>query len=248
MGGSIARGIMKAKLKDTRVTVSNPGAAKLEALRNEFPEIRTTGSNVEAVKKADLCIIAVKPKFFDSVLDELDKAGLPEYIVSIVPGTDTVALEKKYGKKHKFFYVMPNTAISVGKGMCFISSHLDEPAVLRKIETIFRSLGQTAVLPSGLMNAATALSGCGIAYVYKYIQACIQAGVQMGFTVEQARNYTLQTMNGALAMLETLNTAPQTEIDRVTTPGGMTIKGINSLEATGFTASVITSILAPLKK
>ena len=109
-------------------------------------------------------------------------------------------------------------------------------------------MGVVDVIEERLMDAATALSSCGIAYVFKFIQACVQAGVELGFKPADALRYVNATVDGAAALLSLPNTNPQCEIDKVTTPGGMTIKGINALEHSGFSSAVINAILTPLKK
>ena len=132
--------------------------------------------------------------------------------------------------------------------MTFIAARRADNNTLDSIVKMFGTMGEVAVIEERLMDAATAISSCGIAYVYKFIQACVQAGVELGFKPADALRYVCATVDGAAAMLSQPDAAPQTEIDKVTTPGGMTIKGINSLEHNGFTSAVINAILAPVKK
>ena len=143
--------------------------------------------------------------------------------------------------------VIPNTALSVGKSMTFIAPRRAE-RITDTIVKMFETMGEVAVIEEKLMDAATALTSCGIAYVYKFAQACVQAGVELGFKPADALKYVCATMDGAATMLSQPGAAPQSEIDKVTTPGGMTIKGINMLEHTGFTSAVIKAILSPVKK
>lgn len=247
MGGAIARSIATSKNDRYTLSVANPHKVKLEALTADFPEIYITTDNVEVTKNADVLILAVKPYVLESVASELKNNKLPSVIVSVVAGVDTEKLHSLFGNDKSVFRVIPNTAITIGKGMTFFSSSCARPDEIEMVRNIFEMSGIVAEIPESKMGAATALCSCGIAYVYKYIQACIQAGVQMGFRPDEALEFSTATVNGAAEMLRQNRTTPQTEIDRVTTPGGMTIKGINSLEHTGFTSSVINAILEPLK-
>jgi pyrroline-5-carboxylate reductase len=131
--------------------------------------------------------------------------------------------------------------------MTFIAARRASDELKQFVKEAFSSMGEAAIVEERLMNAATALSSCGIAYAYKYVQACVQAGVQLGFRPDDALHYVLATVDGAVAMLRQNETLPQQEIDRVTTPGGMTIKGINELDHQGFTSAVIRAILKPLE-
>lgn len=247
MGGAIARGIASSADSRIRLTVSDPSKEKLSELSAEFPTIRTEADNSKAVSDADLVIVAVKPWILPLVAENLKDAALPRCIVSIVAGAGTDRLSELFGDNHAFFYVIPNTALMAGKGMTFITTRNADADETEAVKAIFATMGQVAVIEERLIPAATALCSCGIAYVYKYIQACTQAGVQMGFRPDEARAYSMATVEGAIAMLQRPGATPQEEIDRVTTPGGMTIKGVNSLEQTGFTASVINAIIEPLK-
>ena len=132
--------------------------------------------------------------------------------------------------------------------MTFIAGRRAEGEALEAVKSMFALMGEVAVIEERLMDAATALSSCGIAYVYKFMQAMVQAGVEMGFRPAEALRYVCATVDGAAAMLGQPGATAQGEIDKVTTPGGMTIKGINALEHAGFTSAVINAVLTPLKK
>lgn len=256
MGSAIALGLSRSgELPEVTVCVSNPSAGRLEELKKKAPSIVTTQSNIDAAKGACVVILAVKPWILPGVVDEL-RPGLDfnnQAIVSIAGGIDLSSLESMIGEKNglrpMLFHVIPDTAISIGRGMTFIASRrADGSEAAAIVETMFRSLGEVAVVEERLMGAATALSSCGIAYAFKYIQAAVQAGVQLGFRPADALKYVTATVDGAVGLLRHDGLSPQEEIDRVTTPGGMTIRGINALEHSGFTSAVINGILEPLKK
>ena len=249
MGGAIARALAHSQLYS--VAVANPSHPKLDAIASEYPGVKTTTDNLEAAAGADIVILAVKPWLIAEVLQQL-KPCLAESratVVSLAGGVSLDALDSMLALDGTpICRVIPDTALSVGKSMTFIASRRADNSTLDSIVKMFGTMGEVAVIEERLMDAATAISSCGIAYVYKFIQACVQAGVELGFKPADALRYVCATVDGAAAMLSQPGAAPQTEIDKVTTPGGMTIKGINSLEHNGFTSAVINAILAPVKK
>lgn len=253
MGGAIACAL--AATGEYKIAVANPTEAKLDAIKAEFPDrnVTVTTDNVEAVVEADVIILAVKPWLIDKVIQQVKPRLVyrRNVIVSLAGGVSIDALDDMLLRGDELpavCRVIPDTALSVGKSMTFIAGRRAGACTMDDIVSLFRRMGEVAVVEERLMDAATALSSCGIAYVYKFIQACVQAGVEMGFRPADALRYVCATVDGAAAMLERPDASPQQEIDKVTTPGGMTIKGINALEHSGFTSAVINAILTPLKK
>jgi pyrroline-5-carboxylate reductase len=250
MGGAIAATLSSSP--QIKVTVTNRSKSKLEKLQAQYPSLTITTDNVAAVKNADLVILAVKPWIMSEVITQIkDTLNYSQQaVVSIAGGMGLDTLDElldKQGALPAIFHVIPDTAISVGHGMTFIAARRASDELKQFVKEAFSSMGEAAIVEERLMNAATALSSCGIAYAYKYVQACVQAGVQLGFRPDDALHYVLATVDGAVAMLRQNETLPQQEIDRVTTPGGMTIKGINELDHQGFTSAVIRAILKPLE-
>ena len=248
MGGAIAGGLAEFTKHD--ITVSDPDLNKTNALKDKFPSVRIADNNCEAVKHADLIVLAVKPYLVSDVIDEIksDVDCSRQIIVSIAAGITLSQLDGMFtvatGFSPELYRVIPDTAIMVRAGMSFISSHNASEKGEEKVRSLFDVLGETAVIPENLMAAATSLSSCGIAYAFKYIQACVQAGVEMGFRPDDSLKYSVATVAGAMRMLAESGNQPQTEIDRVTTPGGLTIKGVNSLDHSGFPSAVIKAILS----
>lgn len=257
MGGAMAKAICKAD-KGISVRVSNPSPEKLVKLRQEFPEISTFSDNVEAIKGAEVIILAVKPWILPDVVEEIAPYIDPEtqIVVSVAGGVDFWSLSKMFGDYNEdldmdalqLYRAIPNTAISVGKGMTFVCSQTKYASGLENVSNIFSLMGEVAVIDENHIDAGTALCSCGIAYVFKAVQAAVQAGVQLGFRPADALRYVNATVDGAIALLQQDGAIPQTEIDKVTTPGGMTIRGINQLEHDAFPSAIINAILAPLKK
>lgn len=251
MGGAIARALAAAGGYD--ITVANPSLPKLEAVRTEYPAVSVTTDNVEAVIDADIVILAVKPWLLGQVIEQVKPRLVyrRNTIVSLAGGVSIDALDGMLMRGDELpavCRVIPDTALSAGKSMTFIAASRAEGEPLEAVERMFALMGDVAVIEERLMDAATALSSCGIAYVYKFMQAMVQAGVEMGFRPAEALRYVCATVDGAAAMLSRPGATAQGEIDKVTTPGGMTIRGINALEHAGFTSAVINAVLTPLKK
>lgn len=249
MGSAIVGALVKAGHK---VWVSNRSHDKLERLKKKYPEIHITDYNVDAAANADVVVLAIKPASKDLVinqlLDEFDPRA--KTFVSVMGGVSVYDLHFTIGDiEHacNIYQVIPDTAIKVGHGMTFITALNPDDEVTASLEEVFGLVGKVAFVEPDKMDAATLLSSCGIAYAYKYIQACVQAGVELGFSAPDALKYTLATVDGAVAMLERPGATPQGEIDRVCSPGGMTIRGINALEQQAFTAAVINAIKKPLE-
>lgn len=247
MGGAIARGFAKGSLiKTSNIVVSDISANLLEALKLEFPEIHTTTSNVAAVKGADVVIVAVKPWIVEKIADEIEKKldYKNQLLISVAAGVDFARMIDLFDSDATLFRVIPNTAIDVQQSVTTISAlHATNDQELLVIQ-LFNELGKTFFVPESQLNAFMSLSSCGIAYAFRYIRAAMQAGVEMGIHPQTAKNVVLQTLRGAIEILETNGQHPEAEIDKVTTPAGITIKGLNEMEANGFSNAVIKGIIA----
>ncbi|MDR1675220.1 MAG: pyrroline-5-carboxylate reductase [Tannerella sp.] len=254
MGGAIACGLAKGSgVKPCDITCSDRSGAALEKVCGKYPAIRTTTDNREAVSGADMVVIAVKPWLTGDVLREI-KYGLDyrrQIVVSIVAGVTfeqlTGFLEKEREEPPALFRLIPNTAVSVQNSMTFISAQGASQEQTDAVVSIFGELGATMLVEERLMEAGTALASCGIAYAFRYIRAAMEGGVELGFYPDRARDIVLQTLKGAVALLQAGGAHPEAEIDRVTTPGGITIRGLNEMEEAGFTAAVIRGLKASCK-
>ena len=139
---------------------------------------------------------------------------------------------------------MPNTAIEVMSSMTFVSARNASKEQTDLIIHIFNELGNAMLVEERLMGAGTALASSGIAFALRYIRAAIEGGVELGFYPKQAQEIVVHTVKGAVDLLLENKSNPETEIDKVTTPGGITIKGLNEMELSGFTSSVIRGLKA----
>ena len=245
MGGSIARGLANGKLiTTTDITVSDLYKSKRDELKSDFPAINVTNSNIDAAGNADIVILAVKPWLVDDVLNEIDLRP-KQILISIAAGVKFEQLAKQVIEPGMpMFRVIPNTAISELQSMNLIAIRNVSDEQLKFVLDMFSEMGVSMIIPEEKLSAGTALASCGIAFVFKYIQAAMQAGIEMGFRPDEAMKMVAQSVKGASELILNNNTHPSIEIDKVTTPGGVTIKGVNELDHAGFTSAVIKAMKA----
>jgi pyrroline-5-carboxylate reductase len=247
MGGAIVRGLSKGKLIQSKnIRVSDVSKSNLDAIKAFEPEITVNEYNVEIVGGADIIILAVKPWLVWSVAEEIaHKIDFEkQMIVSIAAGIEFSQLSEFFNKDVTLFRVIPNTAIDVLQSVSTISSKNASKDQEQQILDIFGELGKTFLVPETQLNAFMSLSSCGIAYAFRYIRAAMEGGVEMGIYPNIAKEVVIQTLRGAIELLEVNNSHPEVEIDKVTTPGGITIKGLNEMEENGFTNAVIKGLKA----
>lgn len=249
MGGALARGLASGNcIEASNISVSNPSAAKLELLKEEFPKIHTSTDNRSVVEGADVVVLAVKPwklkEVADEIKDQLDYSS--QAVLSMAGGVTTEEISELFrltdGSMPAVYYAIPNTAIAVKSGMTFITSVRSTSEMDAEILAMFKELGDAMLVEERLMTPGMALASCGIAYVMRYIRAATEGGVELGFYARDAQRIVMQTMLGAVKLLEANGSHPEQEIDRVTTPGGITIKGLNAMEEAGFTPAVIKGL------
>jgi len=249
MGGAMARGAVSAGVVTSEeVTVSDPSEAVRESFRAFDPAIRTTDDNLSAAAGADIVIVAVKPWLMEQVIGRIAPViDRERQIVISVAATITFEMLETYfggGKLPPLFRVVPNTAISLGESATFIASHGASEAQVGMVRALFDPMGKTWLVDESLVGPVTALASSGIAYAFRYIDAAVRGGEELGIPRSEALPVVMQTLRGALAMLEHNGTQPQTEIDKVTTPGGLTLKGLDAMEKNGFAHAVIEGLKA----
>lgn len=245
MGSAIARGLAQGNIINTSdITVTNPTNGKLEALKAEYPEMNVTNDNMDAMRNADMIILAVKPWIVSDVLGFSSYNPERQILVSVAAGVSFDDLFAWGREGAVMFRVIPNTAISELASMTLIASCNASAEQEKLMLDIFNEMGLAMLIPEDKIDATTALTSCGIAYVLKYIQAAMQAGVEMGVRPSDGMKMIAQSVKGAAELILNNSTHPSIEIDKVTTPGGITIKGINELEHGGFTSAVIKAMKA----
>lgn len=247
MGGAIARGLGKGSLVAAcDICVSDPSQDKLDRLKAEFPEMRVTHDNREAASGADMVMVAVKPWLMKEVTEAL---GMREgqMLVSVAAGITFGELETYAGGlRLPLFRIVPNTAISELASMTLIASRDATPEQDKLLLDIFAEMGLSMMIPESKIAAATSLMSCGIAYALKYIQAAMQAGIELGIYPKDGMRMVAQSLKGAAELILNNDTHPAVEIDKVCTPGGYTIRGINEMEHSGFASAVIKAMKASM--
>ena len=254
MGGALACGLSQGTLVGAQdICVSNPTEAKLQAIGAACPQIKTTTDNVACIQGADVIVVAVKPWKLQSVAEEIRNHidYQRQVVCSMVGGVGLNDLKSLFTgsdpeAKGMFYYLIPNTAIATRQSMTFMSSLGSNAETDRRLLAIFKELGDAMLVEERLMNAGMVLASCGIANALRYIRAASEGGVQMGFRASEAQRIAAQTLRGAASLLDAEGAHPEAEIDKVTTPGGLTIKGLNAMEQAGFTNAVIQGLLAAL--
>ncbi|MDR1860258.1 MAG: pyrroline-5-carboxylate reductase [Bacteroidales bacterium] len=246
MGGAIVRGILQSGWRSAAaLAVSDPS----ESVRATFLQLGVTAlsDNVAAVRTADTVIVAVKPWLLEAVMREISPALRKEQIfISIVAGVSLQQLSEYAGiAGMPVFRVIPNTSIAVLESMTCIATKT--PERLAEVQEMFAQLGKAAVIGEEQMAAATVLGSCGTAYALRYLRAAMEGGIEMGFSAQLAKEIAAQTIRGAMRLLES-GGHPEQEIDKVTTPKGITIVGLNEMERHGFSAAVIQGLLHAFKK
>lgn len=250
MGGAIARGLSQSSIvAPSEITVSNRGEEKLNELKSFNPSIHTTTDNKEAVKEADVIILAVKPWILDSVAYDIREVlDFPrQIIVSVVAGITLERLSELFSSEDAapaIFRVIPNTAVSIRQSMTLISPYNAVPEQIDYIRSLFDSLREK---PSHRRESDDSRDSTLLlrnSFVMRYMRAAIEGGIEMGIYPKDAALLVEQTVKGAAELLLTNGSHPEVEIDKVTTPGGITIKGLNEMEAAGFSSAVIRGLKA----
>jgi pyrroline-5-carboxylate reductase len=251
IGGAIVEGSIRQRVLATDdIVVSDPHPSVKERFISKDIDVHHVNDNAGAVAEADLIIVAVKPWLVEKVMNEISGVvnRSEQAIVSIAAGVTFAQIKQYLSVDEKgeveLYRIIPNTAISLGKSVSFIAKYNTSVQHDEQVHTLFEALGETFYVPEHNMTACTALSSAGIAYALRYIDAARRGGEALGLDQNISLKIVMRTIEGAIALLETNGTSPQAEIDRVTTPGGVTLKGLDKMENGGFSQSVIDGLLA----
>jgi len=247
LGSSIARGLVNSNLDPSHLYVTRRRLDLLEPLAQLG--INTTDNNAEAVSNSEIIIVAVKPYKTKDIFKEIQQYLKPTHIVvSVISGITIEQIIKYIKQPLPVYRAVPNTAISIKESMtCMASLNASKEQDLQ-IKTIFDNLGETIFMSQEMMDASTVLAACGIAYVMRFIRAMVQGGIEIGFSSQIASQIANQTVKGAAELLIRNGMHPEQEIDKVTTPKGYTIAGLNEMEHNGFSSSLIKGILTSYNK
>ncbi|WP_297794006.1 pyrroline-5-carboxylate reductase [uncultured Eudoraea sp.] len=247
LGLSIAKGILHSN-----------GATSMHLTKRHVDSIKdyekygnvTVGSdNRSAVKESDILIFAVQPRDFAMILEEVkDLLTDKHVIISTITGFSIENIEAILGKDKHIIRSMPNTAISVGKSMTCICSNIAGQKKIALAKAIFNRMGYSLEIPENQMQAATVICASGIAFWMRLIRATTQGAIQLGFDAKEAQELAMYTCNGAAGLLIESGNHPEEEIDKVTTPMGCTIQGLNEMEHQGLSSSLIRGIVTSFEK
>ncbi|MCK9154844.1 MAG: pyrroline-5-carboxylate reductase [Paludibacteraceae bacterium] len=247
MGGAIIKGLYQSReCKAEDFFVADASEASLKNISKINKNIFTTTNNNEAVKNANYVLLAVKPWLVETILDGLKPSLDPKkhIIISVAAGVNLQTIADKVGKEFTLFRLLPNTAMSLRESMTFVSSLNASKEQEAFIVETFNKLGMAISIPESQMGAFTSVSSCGIAYALRYLRAATEGAVELGIRPDLAQEVIAQTMIGAAQLILQNKSNAEVEIDKVTTPGGWTIKGLNVMEEYGFSNSVIKGIKA----
>ena len=255
MGGATVEGLIKVNTQHPtpntqhQITVSDPMQAVLDKFAAQG--VTTTSDNAQAAKGADIVMVFVKPWLVEQVLKGIKDSLNPEkqILVVIAAGVKSASIREWLGEQcPPLFLCIPNIAIAQLASMTFLvpcDARTEQQAQQTEtVKALFDSMGNTLITDEQHLAAGTTLASCGIAYAMRYIRAASEGGVELGFKADQAKEIVMQTMLGAVRLLEASGLHPEAAIDLVTTPGGVTIKGLNEMEHAGFTSAVIRGLKA----
>jgi pyrroline-5-carboxylate reductase len=247
LGKSIAKGLITANaITSLYLTKRN-----LEGIKDfvGYKNVYLTTDNKLAIAESDILIFAVQPTHFENILKAI-KPFLTEnhVLISTITGFRISKIEANVGSDKFIIRAMPNTAIAVGKSMTCLCANESGTKRIEVAKAIFNRLGHTMAIPEDQMQAATVVCASGIAFWMRLIRATTQAAIQLGFDAKEAQELAMYTSEGAANLLIANGNHPEEEIDRVTTPKGCTIEGLNEMEHKGLSSSLIQGMVASFNK
>jgi len=243
IGLALAEGLIRAgACKPADITITRRNANALKNLSEK--KFKTSTDNAKAIEDVDAVFICVLPQQLDEALLQIQPAIdlKKQLVVSVVTGAHTNVFRNALGDKLRIIRAMPNTAMKVGESMTCISAVNATQKDIALVQDLFNTMGQTILINEDMMSAATALCACGIAFFLRTIRAASQGGVEIGFHAHDALKIAAQTAFGAAKLLIVNQTHPEEEIDKVTSPKGCTIAGLNEMEHQGLSSAFIKGI------
>ncbi len=249
LGISIAEGLLKSNYTaPENIIVTRRRLHLINSLKEKG--VNTMVSNTDAVAQSDLIILAVKPHQIKNLLLEIKSKLDParHILISVITSISLQDIQEIVGSGITLFLAMPNTAIAIQESMTCIATNNASEEQQEMIVSLFQQLGEAIIINEELMEAATVLGACGIAYALRFIRASSQGGIEIGFSSKVAQMIAAQTVKGAAGLLIQGGQHPEHEIDKVTTPQGCTIAGLNEMEHQGFSSALIKGIITSFKK
>lgn len=249
MGYAILKGLLAYMPKEELTFWEvNP---KRAAWIQEQTGVALAADGKACITQVKYVILAVKPQYFDQVMEEIRDIVSPEQIIiSIAAGIDSRYLKRNLGHEARIVRTMPNTPALVGEGMTGVCLEEEDfsPEEIQEIERIFNSFGKMKRVPEQLIDAVGCVSGCSPAYVYMFIEALADGAVKYGLPREDAYEMAAQTVLGSARMVLETGLHPGQLKDMVCSPGGTTIEGVSALEESGFRSALIKACDASYQK
>jgi len=250
MAEALVKGMLEAELlSSSQILISDKDKKRLHYWKEKLG-IPATEENAEVVGFAEVVILAVKPPAVDEALQScLSVFTRDKLLISIVAGTTTRYLENIFSHPLRVVRVMPNLPVLVREGISALTAgRYAQKEDLLLTENIFRAVGEVVIVSENLMEAVTGLSGSGPAYVFVILEALADAGVLEGLTREMALKLAIQTVIGASRMVQLAGEHPAVLKDRVTSPGGTTIAGLQILETEGIRGMIMKAVAASTQR
>ena len=248
IGTAIANGLVQSRRYElSQIILTRRNANKIARLRESG--FKAQQDNRAAVETSDIILIAVEPQNMNGLLEEIKPyVRKGQLVISVVTGVEIKDIARRLGDGVPIVRAMPNTAIAIRRSMTCLCVGKSDNGALKTAEAIFNAVGETEVIDEANMTAATALAACGVAFFLRAVRAASQGGIEIGFDADKALKIAAQTAKGAASLLLENEQHPEFEIDKVTTPRGVTISGLNQMEHAGFSSAMITGIVTAWTK
>lgn len=243
LGAAIAEGLVSnGKYRAEDISITRRNTKSLEYLADKGIEV--TDDNVKAVQQSRYVLLCVQPAQLPALLDEVKPYLQAEMhvLISVITGVSIAQIAEKVGNDFAIIRSMPNTAIAIHESMTCMAFNEKAVGVRAEVQEMFDCLGSTLVIEEELMAAATVLCASGIAFYMRFIRAATQGGIQLGFDAADALRIAVQVSKGTSGLLSANGSHPEQEIDKVTTPKGCTIAGLNEMEHQGFSPAFIRGL------
>ena len=249
--GNLGKSIAKGLITNNAITSLYLTKRNLDDIKDleGYKNVVLTTDNAEAVKNSDILIFAVQPAHLEAILNDIKPLLTENHVlISTITGFSLAKMESIVGEDTFVIRAMPNTAIAVGKSMTCVCSNTKGKERIKVAQAIFNRLGTSLAIPENQMQAATVVCASGIAFWMRLIRATTQAAIQLGFDAKEAQELAMHTCEGAASLLITTGNHPEQEIDKVTTPKGCTIEGLNEMEHKGLSSSLIQGMVSSFNK
>lgn len=250
MGSAMINGILKCRVAvPEEIMIADKNERAVDQMKRD-KGVQGTKDNAAVVRFAEVLFLAVKPQYYEDVLDEIkDKLDDSKIVVSIAPGKTLGWMGERLGENRKIVRTMPNTPALVGEGMTGVCRNENvTDAEMDKVCDILKSFGKAEILPESMMDVVVAVSGSSPAYVFMFIEAMADAAVADGMPRAQAYEFAAQSVLGSAKLMLETGRHPAELKDMVCSPGGTTIEAVRVLEKQGFRSSVIEAMKACVRK